>query len=197
MRNSSRFRREVCDLRVSKGRLVPRDPIVAKCLVVAGRVPAVRGEHRAPGASWCALVRSSEIRHTAFSKLISERSAPRTSPGRAQVSAVNLSAAPSVGQPSKASIERISPPTFCSSVIAAQCSTFGRNSAPRKANVGSLVARSVTIARRKMQPMMPRNRRADSRRPLFSTRFRRSSISAGVMSAIGRSVSGAAKSSRS
>ena len=62
---------------------------------------------------------------------------------------------------------------------------------------GSLVALSVTIASRKSLPIAPRRRRADSRPRLFSTFFKRSRISAGVISLIGRLASGAARSSRS
>jgi hypothetical protein len=62
---------------------------------------------------------------------------------------------------------------------------------------GFFVARRVTMARRKTVPMTPRSRRAVSRRPLFSMRFKRSRISAAVISAIGRLASGFAGSSNS
>ncbi len=60
--------------------------------------------------------------------------------------------------------------------------------------VGSLVARSVTIASRKTAPIIPRNLRAVSRRPVFSTFCKRCSTSSAVISDIARSARGFAKS---
>ena len=67
------------------------------------------------------------MRQTAFSKLISERVAPRTSPGRAKVRAQNFNAALIVGHPSYSSIPRRSPPNCSSSVIAARGFAFARS----------------------------------------------------------------------
>ena len=92
------------------------------------------------------FIRSAGMRHMDFSKLISARFERRTSPGREHVSAVNFNAAVIVGQPSQASIVFISWPNFVSSIMAARGVTIGRSSAPFKALVGSLVARSVTMA---------------------------------------------------
>ncbi len=88
-------------------------------------------------------------------------------------------------------------PRRVSSVIAGRCVTSGFNSDPRKANVGSVSARSVWMANLNTEPMVPRNLLAVSRRPLFSTFFRRMRSSCGVIAVIGRSVSGAARSWRS
>jgi len=92
---------------------------------------------------------------------------------------------------------RIKPPSAFSSTMAARGVTFGASSAPCVAVVGSPVARNVTMAYRNTLPIMPRNRRAVSRRPLFSMRFRSWRISAAVTCVIGRFASGAARSSSS
>lgn len=136
-------------------------------------------------------------RHRALSKSTSGRRIPRTSPGRHMVSDTIFSAAVSVGHPSYSSIFNLSAPSFFSSTIAGRCCTFGRSSAPRRANVGSFFARKVTIANRNTPPMTPRRRRALSRRPLFSMRLSKSRSSAEMISAIGRVESVPARSSRS
>jgi hypothetical protein len=82
-------------------------------------------------------------------------------------------------------------------VLAARRRTFGAANAPFEAMVGSRSARKVTIASRKTALIVARRRFAFSRRPLRSTRFRRSRISAGVISVIGREAIGAATSVRS
>ena len=141
------------------------------------------------------FMRSAGMRQTDFGKTISERRMCRTSPGRVIVKATSCKAARSVGQPSYSSIERISAPSCRSSVMAARCCTIGRRSAPRSANVGSLVARRVTTARRNTLPIVPRRRLAVSRRPVFSMRCNSTNISAGVIAVIGRSARGLARSS--
>ena len=123
-----------------------------------------------------------------FSKLISERFAPRTSPGRANVSAQNLSAARSVGHPSNSSIARRRPPSCFSSVIADR-GYVRRHERPFQCESRIGGCAQSDDGQSKNEPMTPRNRRAVSRRPLFSTRFKRSRSSADVISAMGRSAS--------
>ena len=106
------------------------------------------------------------MRHVLLSKLISSRAAPRTSPGRAQVSAMNLRAAAIVGEPVYPSIARHQLAQFL--LVRDRCPVchlWGSRSAPRKANVGPTEARRVTTASLNTLPIAPRRRRAERSAP--------------------------------
>lgn len=109
----------------------------------------------------------------------------------------NFRPAAMIGQPSYSSSACRKIPSSRSSVMAARLVRRSDKRAPLRGTVGSFSARRVTIANRNTEPIAPLSRLAVSRRPVFSTRFRRSRISAEVMSLIGLLPIGAANTCKS
>jgi hypothetical protein len=92
---------------------------------------------------------------------------------------------------------RKSAPNRMGSTIAARCWTIGAVRAPRRALVGSLMARPVATAKRKAWPMIARSLRAVSNRPADSICRRTAKTSGAVIAAIGRGPSAGVARSKS